>query len=372
MNGLVVGTIVARNYLAFARALNESLRHHHPDIPHYVLVADELGSGVGTRNESFRVLGLSDLCIDDLQSFLFGYERKPLLAALKPILLRHLLGAGYSSALYLDADMWVLDDLGPTRERITCHAMTLTPHLGMAPTRVDRQLLERLLLFAGMYNAGFVGVTDRPETHRFLAWWEARLRRHCDDDVRHGIHYDQRWLDLAPGFVEDLHILRDPGINVAYWNLPDVDARLDGGRLLVNGHTCRLFHFSGFDPDVPDRATRYLPELSVHDLGAAAPLFDRYRQRLKDAGHDLTKGAPWRWDHFANGVAITPKARRRYRALGDSARRHGDPFETRHKGSYYRSLTGPASHVRRVLRHLRRRKRKRSPGPDPIVPSTSR
>jgi hypothetical protein len=357
VNGPAVGTIVARNYLAFARALSQSLSRHHPDLPHYVLVADDLEGDSVLRDEPFHVLRLSDLCIDDPEPLLFGYERKALLAALKPSLLRHLLDAGFSSALFLDADTWLLGDLGPALERVTCHAMTLTPHLAMAPTRGDRSFRERLVLFAGMYNAGFVGVTSAPETRRFLAWWEARLRGHCDENVRRGIHYDQRWLDLVPGFVEDLHILRDPGVNVAYWNLPDLDVRPHDGGILVDGHRCRLFHFSGFDPDVPDRATRYRPEVRVHDLGPAARLFAQYRQVLKGAGHEESAEIPWRWNHFSNGAEITRKARRRYRSLGEAARRHGDPFETAHRGSYYRSLRSPAVRIERLWRRLRRRLR---------------
>ncbi|HEY5657878.1 MAG TPA: hypothetical protein VIY27_08815, partial [Myxococcota bacterium] len=87
MNSPVVGTIVARNYLAFARVLSQSLRRHHPETPHYVLVADATESNACICNEPFHVLRLSDLHIDGLQALLFGYERKSLLAALKATLL---------------------------------------------------------------------------------------------------------------------------------------------------------------------------------------------------------------------------------------------------------------------------------------------
>ena len=43
-------------------------------------------------------------------------------------------------------------------------------------------------------------------------------------------------MDLAPGFVDDHLVLRDPGFNVAYWNLSQRAVRRDGaGALTVNG-----------------------------------------------------------------------------------------------------------------------------------------
>jgi len=351
---LAIGTIVARNYLAHARVLAHSLRRHHPEIPFYVLFADATDSERDGGDEPFQLLSIADLDLDDVRSLLFRYECKPALIALKPTLLRHLLGAGYPSVLLLDADMLVQRSIQEALDHVSSHALTLSPHVGMAPTNADRLARERLLLMVGIYNGGFVGASDRPETHRFLEWWETRLSRHCDDNVREGFHFDQRWLDLAPGFIDDLHILRDPGINVAYWNLPDLELQLDDDRLLVNGQTCRLFHFSGFDPDDPGKASRYAPDLTTEELGPAAVVFRQYRQMLKDAGHDQTKDAPWPWDRFVNGVEIAPSARQAFRAMGDESRRFSDPFDVRRR-SFYRLLNGQASSWARCRRALRAR-----------------
>ena len=69
---------------------------------------------------------------------------------------------------------------------------------------------------AGVFNSGFVAVgqSGRP----FLDWWASRLRRDCLFCEPMGVHADQRWLDFVPSYF-DHHVLRDPGINVAQWNL---------------------------------------------------------------------------------------------------------------------------------------------------------
>ena len=96
------------------------------------------------------------------------------------------------------------------------------------------------MLAAGTYNAGLVGVSDRQETRRFLAAWHERCLRHPVAAPERGLNYDQRWLDLAPGLVEDLHVVRDASINAGHWRLPDPTPP-------------RIMHFSGFDPRRPGR-----------------------------------------------------------------------------------------------------------------------
>ncbi|MDX6269800.1 MAG: hypothetical protein QOD28_1023 [Acidobacteriota bacterium] len=41
MQSVVVATIVAKNYLSFARVLADSFRRQHPEVPFFVLLTDE-------------------------------------------------------------------------------------------------------------------------------------------------------------------------------------------------------------------------------------------------------------------------------------------------------------------------------------------
>ncbi len=277
-----VCTAIAGNFVSLARVLTASFRQYHPDIPFYVLIADTATHSI----EHATTLRLQDLQIPGLNRMLIRYDRKQIVVAAKPALLRHLLDSGFQSVLYLDADMLVTASLDGPMEKVASHSLTLTPHLGPNTAGPDRTVLEQALLFAGMYNGGFVGASNSPETRRFLAWWEERLRTHCLEDVRAGFHYDQRWLDMAPAFVADLHLLRDPGVNLAYWNLPDFDSTAP----------IRLFHFSGFNPAIPNQVTRHQPSLRVDQLGPVAHLFSRYVNLLNEAAWPQTIHRPWPWD----------------------------------------------------------------------------
>lgn len=295
MKRLAACTCVAANYLSFARVLVESFRGFHPEIPFYVVVGDRREPGGLLRAGGATPLRLSDLKVEGLRRMLQRYERKQVMVAMKPAVLRHLLERGHEAAVFLDPDMLVTATLEPVLETVLEHALTLSPHVGPKIVAADDPARERTLLYAGMYNGGFVGVTNREETLRFLGWWEGRLRTHCMEAVRQGIHFDQRWLDLAPGFVGDLHLLRDEGCNAAYWSLTDAEVKrtLDGWT--VNGQPLRLFHYSGFSPARPEMVTRFAPGMRIDEIGDAADLFRLYAKLLHDAGWTETADEGWPW-----------------------------------------------------------------------------
>jgi hypothetical protein len=338
LEGVAVATIVAKNYLSFARVLAESFRRRHPGVPFFVLLTDEVDGYFDPAAEPFQLLHPHELNIPELTRLRFQYYRKQFAAAMKPYLLSHLLERGFGSAIFLDPDTLILSDLTPLLTEARRHSVTLTPHL-LAPLKGDGRAARELnLLQVGVYNGGFVSVSNTTGARQFLAWWRRRVSRHCRFDIPQGMHYDQRWLDLAAVFFDGVHILRDPGCNVAYWNLPERDVRLHEDGVTVDGQPCRFFHFSGFDPDRPRGVTRYSERLSMDDLGDTAELFRRYLSLVEAAGYHETKTWPYAYDRFDNGAGVTERARRIYRDLGDAVEQFGDPLVTAPPHSYARWL----------------------------------
>jgi hypothetical protein len=196
---IAAGTIVRANYLPFARVLANSLRRHHPELPLTVLLIDEPPDDPGDLD----VLRLEDLAIEDLRGWRFAYDAQELTVAAKPHLLAHLLERN-EAAVFLDADVEVLGSLDALLSDVREHAIVLVPHLLAALETGDAAERERMLLLAGAFNGGVLGVSRREEGRRFLAWWADRMRAHCRHDVPAGMHYDQRWLDLVPSFFADV------------------------------------------------------------------------------------------------------------------------------------------------------------------------
>ena len=193
--------------------------------------------------------------------------------------------------------------------RLDEDAILLTPHL-LEPLGADRELN---ILISGVYNLGFLGVADRAPARRFLAWWEERLATDCRHAIEEGLHWEQRWADLVPSLFEDVGVLRDERVNVGHWNLPERSVE-----------DCRLFRFSGYEPDAPGRATRYADRLATGALNGASEHFARYRAALLAAGWDEARDWPYAFDRFADGAPIPPVARLLHDELGGE--RFADPF----------------------------------------------
>jgi hypothetical protein len=333
---IAVATIAAKNYLSFARVLAQSFGSHHPDVPFFVALSDELEGRFNPLAEPFRALRLQDLPVPELHRFRFHYDRKQVAVASKPYLLQHLLDRGFRTAVFLDADMLVLEPMDSLLETAAQHSITLVPHLTMPLTGPDRAARELNILQCGVFNGGCLAVTRSAESSAFLAWWQARVFAHSVNDMAAGLYFDQHWLNFAPLYCDDVGILRDPGYNVAHWTMPERAVRMVDGRAFAGSVPCRLFHFSGFDPAHPNRVTRHSARLTMNDLGDTPQLFIRYTALLESAGHREVRDWPYAWSHFDNGEPISVEARRAYRELGDANRRFGDPIETATAGSFHR------------------------------------
>jgi hypothetical protein len=282
--------------------------------------------------EPFEVVPLQDLGIENVRQLCFWYPRAEVSIAAKPHLLSYLHDRNYAGAVFLDADILVLNRLDRLFQATTDHAVALTPHLVDSLSGSDRVARELNILQCGVYNGGFVGVSSTSAGRQFLAWWKDRLRKHCRHDLAQGSHYDQRWLDLVPSLFDDVYIERDAAYNVAYWNLPERDADV----------RARFFHFSGFEPEKPQAITKYSERLTMKTVGPAATLFDRYVALLEREGHRVTRNWPYAFERFDNGVPIPQAARDLYRQLDDEAvAGFGDPFCSCGERSYYRWLNEP-------------------------------
>jgi hypothetical protein len=324
--GFVAVTVASKAYLSLARVTARSFRTHNPDVPFVLLLTDEVDGCFDPAEEPFSLLTLADLRIDRLEHFRFRHEQQELSYAATPHAIEHLMEQGFEGVLFLKQETLVLDALSPLLDGLHRHPLMLTPHLLAPPRRPDPLGCELEVLRAGVYNGGVVLVADRPEARRFLRWWQEHTFDDCSCRVEDGLHYEQRWLDFAPSLVPGTHVVRDPGANVGHWNLPEREIRVRDGRVTANGVPCRIFRFSGYEPEHPERITRYHPERRVDSDPGVAWLFRCYHQMLLDEGYLETRAWPYAYGCYGDGVEVTGAQRRAYRELGEEAHRFGDPL----------------------------------------------
>lgn len=334
-------TIVANNYLAYARAFTRSFLARHPEGKVCVLIVDRPQPGHRYEDEPFAVTFAHELGIEGFPHFAFRYSILELNTAVKPYFLRHLHRTlGCDRICYFDPDILILGDLADLYARLGRVDAVLTPHL-TAPLDDDKVPSEREILLSGVHNLGFLGISFNERTLPFLDWWARRLYRECLHQVERGLFVDQRWMDLAPSFLGAVEILRDPGYNMAYWNLPHRVAARGGDGWTVNGVPLRFFHFSGYDFRRPELISKFQNRFTFKDRPDVAPLFRLYADSIAREGQETVHHYPYRYGRFDNGVVVPEVARKILQRVDPEGKRWPDPFATMEKDSFFDWLRRP-------------------------------
>jgi glycosyltransferase involved in cell wall biosynthesis len=308
-------TIIAKNYLAHARVLAESFQRHHPDGRCHVLVIDETDGYIDAAEESFVLVRPDEIGLDSFEEMRGAYGVMELSTAVKPWLLRHMLrthddGTGIA---YMDPDIQVVSRMTELEAELADHAIVLTPHVLHGMPRDGKKPSETDILMAGVYNLGFIGLSDRDDAHLMLDWWSERLLTDCHVAPERGLFVDQRWVDFVPGLVSDLEIFRNPAYNIAYWNLPERELTLDGDAYLVDGQPLRFYHFSGYDPRRRASLSKHQTRVELTADATLLKLCDAYGDALLEAGYDDVRKLPYEHDVLPSGMRLIPTLRALYR-----------------------------------------------------------
>jgi hypothetical protein len=332
-----VFTIVAKNYLPQARTLGDSIRRIHPDLPFYILLADETEGLLDLTKEQHPVIEVKDIGIVGYRDMAFKYSLVEFSTGIKPFVFEHLFERfQFEKIIYLDPDTFVYSSLDPIFDSLDSHFMILTPHITKLSLTDDGTKSENDFLINGTYNLGFVALHHRDAARTVLRWWSARLKDKGYIDRLDGLFTDQKWMNLLPCFVDQgVLISRNPGYNLAHWNMHERELSFSNGQYLVDGCPLVFFHFSGFDPHKPDRAAKSADatKSDLQNKPEWRQLFIDYADNLlsnqtEEAAHSYVYGV------FNNRVKIFAFQRRLYRRLIESGFHFEDPFST-DQGSFY-------------------------------------
>jgi glycosyltransferase involved in cell wall biosynthesis/2-polyprenyl-3-methyl-5-hydroxy-6-metoxy-1,4-benzoquinol methylase len=316
-------TIVARNYLAQARVLAASFLEHNPEGRFTALVIDAVRAE-DSEPEAFATLTPLEIGIEEpeFERMAAIYDVMELATAVKPWLLRRLLDEAASDAVvYFDPDIEVFAPLGDLWELTIEHSIILTPHVAEAGPYDPEDVVEGAVRVGGIHNLGFVGVSRNALP--FLDWWSQRLARYCVVAPAEGFFVDQRWTDFVPALF-DHAVLRDPALNVAWWNLQQRDFRWLDDHYEVDGRPLKFFHYSGFDPRTPHLLSKHQgprPAILLSDEPDLARICRAYGERLMEAGFESFVAQPYGLDALRGGTPIDNRMRHLYReALLDHER----------------------------------------------------
>jgi hypothetical protein len=314
------------SYLNRARVLFASLRRFHPEWELVALITDEppRGFAFDPAAEPFdRVVYAAELGIPDYRAWLFKHDVVEVCTAVKGPFLLQACQSGAAAVVYLDPDTALLESLAPVEAWLQTDDILLTPHL--LESNDNPQAIEDndvATLRTGVFNLGFLAVRTDGEGARFAKWWNDRLLTHCYDDIPSGLFVDQRWCDEVPGLFDKVKVLRDPGYNVASWNLSRRKIAVDkDGRILVNGQLLRFWHFTKLG-EIGDAMTRRY-------AGDNFPVYEIWRWYKLEVARFTDPAIPagW-WAHgiYSDGEPIEKAHRLVYRARPDIQAAFPDPF----------------------------------------------
>jgi hypothetical protein len=324
---IMVCTIISRNYLPCARALYESLQEQNEGCDFCVLMVD--GVDDRDRREEFEIINVRDLELNyPLQCLAFRYNKLELNTNVKPTFLKLLLDRGFDKVLYLDPDILICGPIDPLFELLDQYDILLTPHCTSAVEDDGKRPSEIDFLLTGIFNLGFIGLRRAEETQRFLGWWEKRCLAMGYSELRSGLFVDQKWVNLVPCYFNSVHVVRDPGYNMAYWNLHERKLTETESGYLVNGeYPLRFFHFSGIDLEDYSQLSKHCNRFSLEGRPDLIRLFRNYRDRVEAKGGKECRNIPYAYGSFSNGDPITQIARSAF-ALSESSFSNDDPFST--------------------------------------------
>jgi hypothetical protein len=329
-------TSITFSYLAKARVLAWSLKQHHPTWRMIVCITDQPPPGFDFSLETEpyfdEIIWAHDLPVKPVYSWLFKHNVVEVCTAVKGMVLHDLLKRGADKVFYLDPDIAVMSPLTPMVDWLDESSVLLTPHL-LKPEETTLGILDNEVsaLIHGIYNLGFVAVRNDPNGLAFAAWWEARLLDFCYDDKASGLFVDQKWCDHVPAMFDGVKIVRDPGYNVASWNISGRHISIpSSGDIFVNEqHHLRFFHFTKLGPTGDAMTRRYAKDnVEVYEIWAW------YKKKVELFTDTRIPSDYWRYARFDNNKEITQRMRVLYRTRGDLRTAFPQPFQTMENSFY--------------------------------------
>jgi hypothetical protein len=279
---IIVFTLCSNNYLAQAKTLGDSLLMYNPEYRFIIGLVDKKNSAIDYSEIPYEILEVENAGIIGFSDFYKRYNIIELNTAVKPFFFRYFFKNenNLDSVIYLDPDILVYSALNDLEQELETSEIIITPHF-TTPLNDDKIQSEEDFLNSGLYNLGFIAVKKSSEGSKMIDWWAKRLQSKAFIDFKRGLFTDQIWINFVPLFFNNVKILKHQGYNVAYWNLHERSLISQGNQYYINkSKPLVFFHFSGYNPFVPDVLSKYQNRYSLIDMPEIEGLFKEYSTNL--------------------------------------------------------------------------------------------
>lgn len=342
-------TSININYLPKARILAKSVKEFCPDSKFSLVFSDVMPQEIDPEKEPFDeiiTIDKLDLPVSNLNFWIYKHTVVELCTAVKGQALVKFLDTGSDKVVYLDPDIAVFQSLDTLDKLLDQNDIILTPHITCPEKSIQGvRDNEMSALKHGAFNFGFYAVRNTENGKNFAYWWRDRLADFCYDKIPDGLFTDQKWGDLVPGLFDGVYIWKDPGCNVATWNISNRKiTKTNEGKYLVNGRPLKFYHFSGFDSG---SQAMMLDRYSDGNL-ALYELRKWYIDRQEQEEQKIYEKYPSKYNYYDNGERIKPEERILLRNRLDVTDyfKDTDPYVTAQNKSYYFWYRDKSNHAK--------------------------
>jgi hypothetical protein len=286
-------TICSNNYLAHAKTLGDSYLKFHPDHKFIIGLVDTYCDTIdyGAFNH-FEIIPVGKLNMPEFDMLNKKYNIIELNTSVKPAFFHHIFQE-YQPAkvIYLDPDILVLSSFEELLQILQSKNIVITPHM-CSPIDDEYTQSDHQLLSTGVFNLGFIALSDYTKVSDFLNWWQERLFKYGYANLSKNMFYDQLWINYVPALYENYYILKHPGYNMANWNLHERILSVYNEQYMVNtDFALRFFHFSGYKHNNPGVVSCYQNRYTFQDRPELVSLFNYYQEQLKQNNVDIISKA---------------------------------------------------------------------------------
>lgn len=250
-------TICTKSYVGYVSALKDSIKKYTDDIDFFIIVADEIDSEVDIPENVFVAKSLlKSISEEKWLEYTFKYNLTEFCTCIKPSSFLYFFNNGYERVCYFDPDLYFFDNPNVIYNYLNKYMVIVTPHCVNMEITERKDSAEFDARISGIFNFGFLGLSNTTKTNDFLKWWHNRLDDKCFFDSMNFLCTDQKWGDLLPCYFnsDELYISRNMGWNLAPWNFFEREIICKDGIWFVKNRYNNdalekvLFaHYSGYD-----------------------------------------------------------------------------------------------------------------------------
>jgi len=284
----IIFTICSANYLASAKTLQQSVLMHNPGNKFIYIIADKINNRIPLEFfEGVEFIEAENLEIPYFTEILNNYNLTEFNTAIKPFAIEYL-HKKYNAEkfIFFDPDIIVFKNVDFIWDHLNTYDFIVTPHLLEPIVNEEFYHHQVAALNTGIFNFGFVAFNYSNNTEKIISWWKHHMINHGHSNSIIGEFYDQKIMNLLPIYTDKLLILKNPGCNVAGWNVHERTITKTNNGYLVNNTELIFYHYSGF---IFDNSSNFISKhnnLKIENNKFIKEILDLYRNGLKQNQHE--------------------------------------------------------------------------------------